>query len=201
MTHRAGHVEDSGEDVYSMDRRKYLSTLAAGAAFGTVAVGLAACGGSGGGGESASTGDTASTGSEPAADSASANRLEMAVAGTEITGKNLWGYLRVFPPEVTTVRDAKPELLANVKTIRIPYYNNTELDMSNGPVVGFHLLTIGCPAKFALAINLTRDDHHPGDMPPTSVIVQRHKDMDAALLLMGYKAEDWKGMDTAACPP
>jgi len=198
MPHRPGHFEDSGEGIYSMDRRKYLSTLAAGAAFGTVAVGLAAC--SPGGGDKSTIAETAPD--SAAIDSLSGDHHDiMGLSLPGITGQNLWGYLRVFPPEITRVMDAKTDQLVGVKTIRIPFLNNTGLDLSISPIIGFTLLTIGCPAKFVLAINLTRDDHPPIEQPPLAQIIQRHKDMDAALVKMGYVAEDWNGIETTPCPP
>lgn len=186
--HRPGHYEDAGEAAYSMDRRKYLTTLAAGAALGTVAVGLAACGGGSGGSE-----DKRST-----ADTASAEAHTHAAPSQDVTGKNLWGYLRVFPPEVTKIADANSAMLSTQDSIRIPFYNNTGIDLSAGEIFGFTLLRIGCPAQFALAINLTRDDIHQTE-PPVDVLVTRNKQMDSDLLAMGYRKLPWRGVDQTDC--
>jgi len=199
MPHRPGHWEDSGEECCSMDRRKYLSTLAAGAAFGAVAVGVAACGG--GGSESATTQDTAGT----AAADTSKSRLQRFSPGgadTEVQGKNLWGYLRVFPARVTNVAKATEADLVGVETFRIPFFNNTGLDLSAAnPIVGFTLLKIGCPAKFAIAINLTREDDPDHHGTPTEIQDQNDV-MDGVLTRIGVQKYPWTGMDTeVSCDP
>ena len=195
MTHRLGHVEETGEDCCSMDRRKYLSTLAAGATFGAVAIGVAACGG--GGSESKAT-DTTTTPADTSTDAIQRLRL----AGDEpieVTGKKLWGYLRVFPSNITRVADARKEQIETIETIRIPYFNNTGLDLAANPIFGFNLLRIGCPAKFAIAINLTVNDdhtHHPTNPQDT---IDRNNQMDKDLVGMGFKVYPWTGVDAEPC--
>jgi hypothetical protein len=199
MSHRPAHYEDSGEECCSMDRRKYLSTLAAGAAFGAVAVGAAACGS--GGGESTRDNGTTTL----RADSLNAVQQPFTEAAPLIVQKrNLWGYLRVFPAHVTSVGKATEADLRGdgIETFRIPFFNNTGIDISaSNPIVGFTLLKIGCPAEFVIAINLTRNDdpdHHPSDTESEA----KNNEMDGVLTRIGIKKYPWTGVNNEEnCEP
>jgi hypothetical protein len=195
MTHRPGHIESAGDGTASMDRRKYLSTLAAGAAFGTVAAGLAAC--------NTSPREQAK---QPSTDSTSRSLI----ATPQCTTLRRWGYLSIFPPAILTLAEARANMpAAGAKMIRVPFFNSNGIELTEKMVVGFHLVRIGCPSIFAVAFNLYVEDpdadhdHDPIDDSEREALIRRNTNMDKVLRTMGYVESEWKEPDGKQCddPP
>src|SRR5262245_24914306 len=114
--HRPGHIDGSGDGNQSMDRRKYLNTLAAGAAFGTIAVGLAACGGGSGSTQESLTAPADTTHTD-----------DHGPTGNCAVTKQQFGYLSIFPEHITTIEMAQRQENMPKTTdslIRVPYFNS-----------------------------------------------------------------------------
>jgi len=188
MSHRFGHVDGSGDGNQSMDRRKYLGMLAAGAAFGTVAAGMAACGGS-------STTEKDTTTTDPTHEHQGAT----AATGTCDIVKQ-WGTLSLYPPNITTMAAAQSFDLATLPgTIKVPFFNSNGISLQEGMQVGFSLIRIGCPVKFVIAANLIIDETAHQDIPGLD-IVQRNRKMDEWLTNNGYPETAWSKPDGKPCP-
>ena len=180
MTHRLGHIDGSEDGPSSMNRRKYLGALAAGAAFGAVA----ACGGGSSSSESDHTDSTAHLQSQARC----------------ITLKQ-WGYLSIFPPGILTVAEAQANMpVPGARMIRLPFFNSNGIEIREGMVVGFHVVRIGCPSIFAVAYNLVAQDPHPLEESERETLVRRNTNMDNILRGMGYTEVDWVAPDMEPCP-
>jgi hypothetical protein len=189
MSHRPGHLDSTGDGTESMDRRKYLSTLAAGAAFGGVAAGLAACS------------NPTRTETNESADSVGKSLM----APAECTTLRKWGYLSIFPPGILTIAEARANMpTPGARMIRVPFFNSNGIELSEGMVVGFHLVRIGCPSLFAVAFNLYVDQNeHPIQDSEREWYVRRNTNMDNILRKMGYVESEWMAPDGKPCvdPP
>jgi hypothetical protein len=167
-----------------MTHRKYLGTLAAGAAFGTVAVGLAACGGS------------TTQNDKQATDSA--RQPVDALVQTE--PRVQWGYLSILPRDVIKLEqteNARPKL--GQQYIKVPFVNINGIELTEGKIVGFQLIRIGCPSIFVIAHNII-DHHHQEDGISDQWLLDRNKKMDELLDAMGYKPTDWIEHNNKPCP-
>jgi hypothetical protein len=185
MTHRPGHISIAGDGTMSMDRRKYLSTLAAGAAFGTVAAGLAACG--------------SKSSSDDAQESDSAVKALTPAEGCVTFGR--WGTLSIFPPGILTLEEARANMPApGSKMITVPFFNSNGIDIKEGMVVGFHLVRIGCPTQFVVAFNL-EDHDHPIPDSEREWYIGRNNNMDNLLKSIGYSESEWVEPSPKPCEP
>ncbi len=157
MPHRPGHVDNTCGTCSSMDRRQLIQKLAVGAvAAGATAAIFESC--------------------NPASDS---------------TPKNpQWGYLSLYKPAMLTIKmakeeEAKGEKDAGLKNgIIIPFFNSSDIPLSVGMVIGFHLRQIGSPPFFVIADNLTEHDHEE-----ESGLEDRNIKMDECLKNLGYLKE------------
>jgi hypothetical protein len=186
MSHRYGHVDNFGDGTLSMNRRKYISTLAAGATFGAVAAGLAACG------SPSSSGNVQESESETKA---------MAPAASGCVTLKQWGHLSIFPPGILTLEEAKASMpTTGSRMIKVPFFNSNGIALSEGMVVGFHLVRIGCPTTlFVVAFNLADHDHHNIPEDEREWYIRRNNNMDTLLRSIGYEESDWVKEDPNPC--
>jgi hypothetical protein len=187
MSHRWGHVDEISDAGASMDRRKYLSTLAAGAAFATVAAaGVAACSG------------PSSQETKQSADSAGQTSPGLA----QVTEPQVqWGYLSILPKEVIRITD--PELVkpsVGNQYIKVPFVNINGIELTEGKLVAFQLLRIGCPKTlFVVAYNIMDHQHDEAGIDD-KWLLDRNERMDAILDDLGYKPTDWVEYNNVSCP-
>jgi hypothetical protein len=186
MSHRWGHIDEIADAGASMDRRKYLSTLAAGAAFATVAAGVAACSG------------PSSQETKQSTDSADQATLGLA----QVTEPQVqWGYLSILPKEVIRITD--PELVkprAGQKYIKVPFVNINGNELTEGKLVAFQLLRIGCPKTlFVIAYNIM-DHQHDETGIDDKWLLDRNDRMDGILASLGYAPSDWVEHNNVSCP-
>lgn len=175
MSHRLGHI-DGTNSYASMDRRKYLGAMAAGAAFGAVA----ACGGG-----TSTNGDH----DEHGHDLTESGRTLM----------KQFGYLSIFPPAILTFEEARKNMpVAGSKMIRLPFFNESNIELKEKMVVGFHVVRIGCPSIFAVAFNLITKGDEPEESEREGLI-KRNTRMDEILRGMGYTEVEWAERDLN-CP-
>jgi hypothetical protein len=188
MGHRPGHIDFGGDGTQSIDRRKYLGMLAAGAAFGTVAAGLAACGGSSTEQKESVTQDTTDHDHD---------QLVSGACNTERT----FGILSLYPPKFTTIASTNGFDLSTLSgTIKVPFFNSSGIPIKEGQTVGFTLVRIGCPVKFVIATNFIAEDGHHTELPGLD-LAQRNKNMDIWLMNNGYPETAWEKPDEQDCPP
>lgn len=102
----------------------------------------------------------------------------------------LWGYLSIYEPEVVNIAEAKKQPLTEGQSVyRIPFFNNNGIRLSQGAVIGFQLLKIGCPTLFVIATNLVDHDHPE---PQTREwLIQRNKDIDGIIGKTGIQKIPW----------
>ena len=172
--HRPGHIDNTGSGTNSMDRRKYLKALAIGATGAALLL------------------DSCTPKSDKDNEHEDNHEEESAPAGKK-TATVSWGYISLYhQEEAITIEDAKkfgpPQ--KEEPRIKIPFFNSNEIKLNQGDVVGFHLMKIGCPARFIIAVNLIDKDHDPTD--DRAAMKKRNAEMDVELDKMGYKKEPWQ---------
>ena len=118
MPCRPGHIEDTGNKLYSMSRRQLLSTSA------VVATAL----GAGGALLSRCTTD----------DDHEHDENEEIVP--------MWGMITLYKSDVISLEEARkmpPE--EGQPYIQLPFFNNNKIPLTEGQVVGCQVMIIGCP--------------------------------------------------------
>lgn len=169
MSHRPGHIDDTGSGTQSMDRRKYLKTLTLGAVASAAVSVLDSC---------------------TAKDTTSQMKSPDQSAGAAPATVPLWGYLSVFPHDVIKIDDAKNKpLKEGDELFRIPFYNNNQIDIKQGSIVGFTLLKIGCAPEFVIATNLVEHDHAEDE--PVDWYIKRNLAMDETFRSVGLQPKPW----------
>jgi hypothetical protein len=171
-----------------MNRRKYLSTLAAGAALGTMAAGIAACGG----------GSSTQTESQAPADAA-----PQGAAALQTPEHLNWGVLTLYPSSITSIEAAKRhQFSTDDMVLKIPFYNNTGITINENDVIGFTLKKIGCPPVAVIAYNLITADDHQDNAAEQQEHADRNAQMDIDLeTIYGNKRVKWSSPDGAPCGP
>jgi len=167
MSHRPGHIDNGNSPYYSMDRRKYLKTLA----IGSVGAGLflEACNS-----ENKEQQDDHDTEKKPSV--------------------MMWGVMSLYAPDVVSIKAARDaKLPETAELIKVPFYNTNQIDIKEGEVVGFHLMQIGDPVISVIAVNLVKEDedpHHAVDTPTSSLPPEeRNRKMDACLTELGLRGK------------
>ena len=156
MSHRAGHVDNSTGPGASMDRRKYLATLAVGAV--------------------------------------AAGALLESCCTPKKKNVSMWGTLSLYDPAITSISEAAGKALPPAdKRLTIPFFNSNEIEITPSQIVGFHLLKIGNPTQFVMAVNLVakdEDDHgdHLNNENEKRELVKRNMEMDIELRELCYTA-------------
>jgi hypothetical protein len=151
-----------------MDRRRSLKQIATGVT-GTIAAAalLQSCGGQG----------------------TTEAHLTMNTGSLNNAGSPLWGYLSLFDPTITNIKAAR-ELLDNEEKRKkweadpklvLPFLNTNGISLAKGSVIGFQLLLIGFPARFAVAVNLTEHDHDEEQNAPGIDLVKRNRQIQDSL--------------------
>jgi len=180
MSHRPGHIDNPGGSTLSMDRRKYLKALAV----GTVAAGallVESC-------DPKKKQDEEKKEDDHPHEPSPENNNKGGVS---------WGYLSLYKTNVTTIQAAialGPPTEEEDRII-IPFFNSNGIDLTRGQVVGFHLMKIGCPPMFAIAVNLVKEDHEPDPDAET-----RNETMDKFLMEeLKIEKKRWSPAATKPC--
>lgn len=159
MPCRPGHIDDLGNQMYSMSRRQLLSKSA------MMATALGA-----GGALLSQCGSDDDHEHEDGDDSMAP----------------MWGMITLYKADILTLEEARSLPPEEGKSyIQLPFYNNHRTPLAVGQVVGCQVMTIGCPARAALAVNLLEKEHDHGQ--DKNALIERNERTDKVLRELGYE--------------
>lgn len=160
MPCRPGHIDDTGNQLYSMSRRQLLSKSAM-MATALSAGGLAL--------------------SQCASDDGHEHE-----EGDDDSMAPMWGMITLYKADILTLEEARSMPPEEGKSyIQLPFYNNNKTPLAVGQVVGCQVMTIGCPTRAAIAVNVLEKEHDHGQ--DKNALKERNERTDKVLRELGYE--------------